>query len=125
MKNKKTAILAGTFAGFLNGLFGSGGGTVAVPLFKKGGFSQKEAQATSLLMTFILSAVSAGIYLSEGHLSFSDAAEYIPGGILGGVAASVCFKKIKPKLLRKIFGGFLTFSAIKMLWGIVSQWLGL
>lgn len=124
MKNRKTAFLAGTFAGFLNGLFGSGGGTVAVPLLKKGGLLQKEAQATSLLMMFILSAVSAGIYLFKGHLSFQSAAEYIPGGILGGIAASVCFKKIKPELLRKIFGGFLTFSAIKMLWGVVSQWLG-
>ena len=54
MKNRKTAFLAGTFAGFLNGLFGSGGGTVAVPLLKKGGLLQKEAQATSLLMMFIL-----------------------------------------------------------------------
>ena len=124
MKNKKTAVFSGIFAGILNGLFGSGGGTVAVPLFKKGGLSQKEAQATALLMMFILSSVSAGIYLFEGRFSFSDAAEYIPGGILGGVAASVCFKKIKPALLRKIFGGFLTFSAAKMLWGIVSEWLG-
>ena len=123
MKNKKTAILAGTFAGILNGLFGSGGGTVAVPLLKKSGFSQKEAQATALLMMFVLSAVSAGIYLFEGHLSFSDAAGYIPGGILGGIAASVCFKKIKPELLRKIFGGFVTFSAAKMLWGILSEWI--
>ena len=75
MKNKKTAVFAGTFAGILNGLFGSGGGTVAVPLFKKGGLSQKEAQATALLMMFILSSVSAGIYLFEGRFSFSDAAE--------------------------------------------------
>lgn len=123
MKNKKTAVLAGTLAGILNGLFGSGGGTVAVPLLKKGRFSQKEAQATALFMMFILSAVSAGIYLFEGHLSFSDAAGYIPGGIFGGVAASVCFKKIKPALLRKIFGGLVTFSAAKMLWGIVGEWI--
>ena len=84
MKNKKTALSAGIFAGILNGLFGSGGGTVAVPLLKKSGFSQKEAQATALLMMFVLSTVSAGIYLFEGHLSFSDAAGYIAGGILGG-----------------------------------------
>ena len=44
MKNKKTAIFAGIFAGMLNGLFGSGGGIVAVPLFKKSGLPQKEAQ---------------------------------------------------------------------------------
>lgn len=123
MKNKKTAILSGALAGILNGLFGSGGGIVAVPLFKKSGFSQKEAQATVLFMMFILSVVSAGIYFFEGHLAFSDAAGFIPGGILGGITASFCFKKIKPELLRKIFGGFVTFSAVKMLWGIVSEWI--
>ncbi len=124
MKKKKTAAFAGIFAGILNGLFGSGGGIVAVPLFKKSGFSQKEAQATALFMMFILSAISAGIYLYKGHLAFSDAAAFIPGGILGGIAASFYFKKIKPALLRKIFGGFVTFSAAKMLWGIVSEWIG-
>lgn len=124
MKNKKTAVFAGVFAGILNGLFGSGGGIVAVPLFKKSGYSQKEAQATALFMMFILSLVSTGIYLFKGHLAFSDAAGFIPGGILGGIAASVCFKKIKPALLRKIFGGFVTFSAAKMLWGILAEWIG-
>ena len=81
MKNKKTAVFAGVFAGILNGLFGSGGGIVAVPLFKKSGYSQKEAQATALFMMFILSLVSTGIYLFKGHLAFSDAAGFIPGGI--------------------------------------------
>ena len=123
MKNKKTAVLAGIFAGFLNGLFGAGGGIIAVPLFKKSGLSQKEAQATALLMMFFLSVISAGIYFYEGRLPFSEGIVFIPGGILGGLFASVCFKKIKPALLRKIFGGFVTFSAAKMLWGILSEWI--
>ena len=74
------------------------------------------------MMTFFLSAVSAGIYLFKGRLVFSDAADFIPGGILGGIAASVCFKKMKPELLRKIFGGFVIFSAARMLWRVLSEW---
>lgn len=123
MKKKGITAATGIISGILNGLFGSGGGIIAVPLLKKSGLSQKEAQATSLLLMFFLSAVSAGIYLFEGRLSFSDAAGYIPGGILGGIAASVMFRKIKPELLRKIFGGFVTFSAARMLWGVVSEWI--
>ncbi len=123
MKNKKTAVLSGSFSGILNGLFGSGGGIIAVPLLKKSGLSQKEAQATALFMMFFLSSVSAGIYLYEGQLSFTDALGYIPGGILGGIAASLCFRKISPTLLRKIFGGFVIFSAARMLWGIVAEWI--
>lgn len=123
MKKGKTAAATGILAGFLNGLFGSGGGVTAVPMLKKSGLSQKESQATTLLLMFFLSAVSAGIYLFEGRLSFSDALPYIPGGILGGISASVLFRKIKPELLRKIFGGFVTFSAARMLWGVVAEWI--
>ena len=122
MKKAKTAA-TGVLAGFLNGIFGSGGGVAAVPLFRENGLDQKEAQATSLLLMFLLSAVSAGIYLSEGRISVPDAVPYIPGGILGGIAASVLFRKMKPDLLRKIFGGFVTFSAARMLWGVVSEWI--
>ena len=124
MKNKKTAILTGIFAGFLNGFFGSGGGIIAVPLLKKSGLSQKESQATALFIMFFLSVFSAGIYFYKGYFSFSDGWGFIPGGIFGAIFASVCFKKIKPALLRKIFGGFVTFSAIKMLWGIFLEWIG-
>ena len=124
MKNKKTAAFVGIFAGFLNGLFGSGGGILAVPLLRKSGFSQKESQATALFIMFFLSIFSAGIYFYKGYLSFSDAFVFVPGGIIGAIFASVCFKKIKPALLRKIFGGFVTFSAIKMLWGIFLEWIG-
>ena len=123
MKKRSFSAATGFVSGILNGLFGSGGGIAAVPLLKKNGLSQKEAQATSLLLMFFLSAVSAGIYLFEGHFSFSDAAGYIPGGICGGITASVAFRKIKPALLRKIFGGFVTFSAARILWGIVSKWI--
>ncbi len=123
MENKKTKALTGALSGILNGLFGAGGGIIAVPLFKKSGLSQKEAQATALFMMFFLSVVSAGIYLYEGRLSFSDAAGFLPGGILGGIAASLCFRKIKPELLRKVFGGFVAFSAGRMLWGIFAEWI--
>lgn len=123
MKIWKRAAFTGILSGFLNGLFGSGGGIIAVPLFKKSGFSVKEAHATALLMMFCLSAVSAGLYLYEGRLSFGDAAGFLPGGIIGAVLASVFFKKMNPALLRKIFGGFVTFSAARMLWGIISEWI--
>ena len=123
IKNKKGAFLIGGLAGILNGMFGSGGGVAAVPLLKKNGLSQKEAQATSLFMMLILSAVSAGIYLYEGRLLFSDAATFIPGGILGGICSAAVFKKIKPKYLKKIFGGIVTFFASKILWGILFEWI--
>lgn len=123
MKEKILTAVTGGISGFINGLFGSGGGIIAVPLLKKSGLSQREAQATSLLLTFFLSGVSAGIYLSEGRVAFSDAVNFIPGGIIGGVAAALFFKKIKPKILKKIFGGIVVFFAAKSLWEVAAQWI--
>lgn len=121
MKKWFLPAATGFCAGILNGLFGSGGGIVAVPLLNKTGLSQKESQATALLMMLCLSAVSAFLYYQSGRLSFSESAVFIPGGIIGAALASAVFKKIDPALLKKIFGGFVTFSAARMLWNLAGE----
>lgn len=123
MKKWFLPAATGFFAGILNGLFGSGGGIIAVPLFKKSGLSQKESQATALFMMLCLSLLSAFLYLQKGHLVFEDSLGFLPGGIAGAFFAALFFRKISPFLLRKIFGGFVLFSAGRMLWGIVSEWI--
>lgn len=120
MKKWWKAAATGIAAGFLNGLFGSGGGMVAVPMFKKSGLSVKESHATSVLMMAALSAASALIYLSSGRLEFGDALGFIPAGIVGGIVGSLLFKNIKSVTLRRIFGAFIVFSALKILWGQVA-----
>ena len=119
----KKEILIGAAAGFLNGLFGSGGGIAAALLLKKSGLPAKEAQATALFIMFFLSAVSCGIYYFNGDLSFSHAAGFIPGGILGAVFSIFLLKKISPVLLRKIFGGFIVFSSARMIIGVIGEWI--
>lgn len=123
MENKKSSAAIGAVCGFINGIFGSGGGTVAVPLLRKSGLSQKEAQATSLSAMFFLSAVSAGIYLHEGRVALSDAFGFIPGGMVGAVFAALVFRKMKPKLLGKIFGGTVVFFAAKSLMEACAEWI--
>lgn len=115
------AAFAGLAAGILNGLFGSGGGMVAVPVLKKSGLSVKEAHATSVLMMALLSSISLWLYLSTGRLDLSDAAPFIPGGIAGGALGSLIFTKIKSKTLRRLFGGFVIFAACKILWGQIFR----
>ncbi len=119
---KKQCFLAaatGVFAGLMNGLFGSGGGIAAVPLYKKSKLSQKEAQATALFTMVALSALSAAIYLFEGQFELSAALPFLPGGVLGAMLSIFIFRRISPNLLQKIFGAFVTFSAIRILWGML------
>ena len=65
---KHAHLLYGSICGFLNGLFGSGGGTVAVPAFEKNGTEPKKAHASSVALIFVLSLVTAVIYLMNGKL---------------------------------------------------------
>ena len=78
---KHAHLLYGSICGFLNGLFGSGGGTVAVPAFEKNGTEPKKAHASSVALIFVLSLVTAVIYLMNGKLDFGTAWEYIPTGL--------------------------------------------
>ena len=54
--------ILGIITGLANGLFGSGGGIIAVPMLKKSGLSTKEAHATSIALTLPLSIVSSIFY---------------------------------------------------------------
>lgn len=113
------ASAAGIVAGILNGLFGSGGGMAAVPMLKKSGLSVKEAHATSVFIMLILSVLSSFLYLSTNRLSFGDALVFIPGGVAGSLLGSFVFKRMNSSVLRRVFGGFVVFAALKILFGQV------
>lgn len=112
---KFTSALIGTLCGMLNGLFGAGGGIAAVPLLKASGIPLKKAHATSLAVILPVSIVSAILYLANGTIRFSDAWPYLPGGLLGAILGALLMEKIPDKLLRKAFGAFMIYAAVRLL----------
>lgn len=112
---KHAHLLYGSLCGFLNGLFGSGGGTVAVPAFEKNGTEPKKAHASSVALIFVLSLVTAVIYLMNGKLDFGTAWEYIPYGLIGAILGSFLLGKIPDRLIRIIFGLIMIASGVRML----------
>lgn len=102
--SKTKLVMTGSAVGFLNGLFGSGGGIVAVPLLRSGGIDQKSAQACSLAVTLPLSALSAIMYLGTRELPWQDALRLIPAGIPGALVGGFLLKKIPNKPLKRLFG---------------------
>lgn len=114
MKNK-LSYLFGLLCGFLNGLFGSGGGTVAVPCLEKSGLETKKAHASSVLLIFILSLFTAIIYFMNGKLDFSLSMQFIPYGVAGAVIGSITLKKISSDILKKIFGIIIIISGVRIL----------
>ena len=112
---KHAHLLYGSICGFLNGLFGSGGGTVAVPVFEKNGTEPKKAHASSVALIFVLSLVTAVIYLMNGKLDFGTAWEYIPYGLIGAILGSFLLGKIPDRLIRIIFDLLMIASGVRMI----------
>jgi hypothetical protein len=107
-------ITIGLTAGLLNGLFGSGGGVVAVPLLERSDIEQRRCHATSVVLIFVLSLVSTAMYAMKDRLDYSTALSFIPAGLAGAVLGSLILKKIKNNLLRRVFGVIILISAVRM-----------
>ena len=107
--------IVGGITGIANGLFGSGGGMLSVPLLENTGLEAKKAHASSIAITLPLSIISTVIYSLKGHINYSLALKFIPLGVLGAIAGSWLLKRISNKILKKIFGIILIISGIRML----------
>ncbi len=115
MKRWVKNLIIGLVCGFLNGMFGAGGGLAAVPLIEKlFKVEAKKAHATSISIIMPLSIISAFLYFQGDFFSFNEAFKFVPFGIVGAIAGGILLKKISNVWLRRIFGAVLIFSAIKM-----------
>ncbi len=113
--SKAFYYIVGGITGVANGLFGSGGGMLSVPLLESTGMEAKKAHASSIAITLPLSVISTVIYSLKGHINYSLALKFVPLGLLGAIAGSRLLKKISNKVLKKIFGAILIISGIRML----------
>ena len=114
MKSLKK-VFGGIAIGFVNGLFGAGGGMLTVPLLKSCGYSQKDAQANAISIIFPLSIVSTVLYITRGHVTISSTLPYLPGGVLGAIAGTWLLKRFSPKWMRWIFAGFMIWAGMRMM----------
>lgn len=110
-------IIIGLFAGMLSGLIGVGGGIIIVPaLMFFVGFTQKEAQGTSLGLLLLPIGILAVLnYYNKGLIDIKVvgimAASFIIGGFLGSKIALA----ISEDALKKIFAFVLFYTGFKML----------
>jgi uncharacterized membrane protein YfcA len=97
-------------------LFGSGGGTIAVPamvLFL--GTDEHKAHATAISIILPLTLVSAFFYISNNFADWKITLKVVLGGIVGGFAGAKLLNVCPPNLLRKIFAVFIIIASIRML----------
>lgn len=111
-------ILIGLLAGMLSGLVGIGGGIIMVPLLLLLGFSQHQAQGTSLAVLVVpVTAVAVYNYYKEGFIDWKFAAIIAVFFVVGGYFGSKLAISIDQKMLKKIFGIVLLLVAGKMILG--------
>ncbi|MBR3865271.1 MAG: TSUP family transporter [Clostridia bacterium] len=102
-------------AGIVNGLLGSGGGIILVPLFLSWiKLDGKKAFATSVSTTLPMSLATMAVCFFGGNIpSFSKALPYLIGGGVGGIVAGTLLKKLPTLWLRRIFGALLIIGGVK------------
>ncbi len=115
MKKKLLTLAAGFFIGIVNGMLGAGGGMLAVPALKKLGMDQKEAHRNAVAVILPLAVFSAVLYIIKDKVSLSDSFIFIPGGLIGAVIGTKILKKISPKWLGVIFGGFMVYAGVRLI----------
>lgn len=105
----------GLAVGVLNGLFGAGGGMVAVPMLRGLGAAPEQSHATSMAVIFPLTLVSGALYLRAGQFTLEQALPFLPGGLLGALCGAWLLPRIKTLWLRRLFGVMIIVSAVRLL----------
>lgn len=115
MKSNKRLYPLGLVVGLLNGLLGSGGGMVAVPMLRGLKLEADECHATSIAIIFPLAIASGFLYLRAGSFNLADAWGYLPGGVLGAVVGAWLLPRISSIWLHRVFGVVVLFAAARLL----------
>ncbi len=106
-------LLAGFFSGMLGGM-GMGGGTILIPaltiLF---GVEQHIAQATNLIAFLPMAAFSLRVHKDKGNLKTQGVWWIVVPAVLTSVAGGLAASLLPAAVLRKLFGAFLVFLALK------------
>ena len=110
-------VIIGLLAGMLSGLVGIGGGIIIVPfLVYFLGFSQKDAQGTSLFIILLpVGLLAVRNYYVDGHVNIKYglivAATFVVGAYLG----SKLVARWNDDVVKKFFAIVMMLVAIKML----------
>ena len=116
MKKNSLYHIAGAAGGFVNVLFGGGGGMVLVPLLLRGGKLQaKETFASAVAIIFPICAVSFLAQLFFVDFPWLQSVPYLIGGAAGGLLGGKLFRSMPPLWLKRIFALFILYGAWRYL----------
>lgn len=111
-----TKINAGIITGATNGLFGGGGGMIAVPILKNMlGYNEKSSHATAILVILPICIASAITYIIGGYLRPEIIIPASIGSVAGGLSGALLLNKIPETLLNTIFIAAMLAAGLRLL----------
>lgn len=118
LSRKIILAICGALIGFVNGLFGGGGGMICVPLLQRVlHLPDKYSHATAIVVIFPISLVSAIIYCLSGNLEIVPLATVGVGVVLGGVVGSFALKFLPEKSVRVVFVLIMLAGGVRLIIG--------
>jgi uncharacterized membrane protein YfcA len=115
-------ILFGVAVGLLSGTLGIGGGVVVVPgLILLFGFTQLEAQGTSLaVLSLPICLAAAAVYYQNGHVRPAVVGLIALGFVVGAVVGAKLIAFAPEAALRFVFGGLLVYLGLTFVFATKS-----
>ena len=116
MKEFIKKIIIGFLAGFISGLFSTGGGLILVPAFiyllKE---KPKKARGTSIFCILPMVITSSFFYYKGNYIEWKTAALCAIGGTIGGYIGAKILRKIPEEKMKIVFTIFLIYAAYNMI----------
>ena len=113
---KTIPVLAlGAIAGFLNGLLGAAGGILLVAGLAQRTEDPRAPFSTALAVMLPLSALTLHRYYALGHLNAPPSVPFLVAALLGGVLGAWLLRRMKPRILQRIFAGVTLLSGVLLL----------
>jgi uncharacterized membrane protein YfcA len=115
---RRTLQLAaiGTAAGLWSGVFGVGGGTVAVPLLILWlSYGEREATGTSLAAIGVIAAAGVAVHAGYGNVHWGDGLLIGLPAIAGVIGGTALQQRVPQESLARIFAVLLVVVAVTLL----------
>ncbi len=108
--------IAGAAAGIANGLFGTGGGMLLVPLLTRlAKISDEQIFPCSVSIILPICIVSLVFQATQTPLPLAEAWPYLLGSIPGGVLAGLLGRRIPVLWLHRILGLLILWGGVRYL----------
>ena len=120
LRKKRGGRIAAAFlaivAGFVNALFGGGGGMLVVPAMRYClGVEERRAHASTIAVVLPLCVVSAIAFAMRGAYEVSTGIAVSCGACVGGVFGALLLRKIPKELLSLLFYGVMIYAGVRYL----------